>query len=108
MKVSRELASKRIDEYVTTVLLSKLKDKKADNAARFKIGWAHTMGMLCITDEQFADAKELGLVDAEGNIDAGGDLNVAGETQLGEPLGVDYGGTGATDAAGDDFAVRAE
>lgn len=69
MKVSRELASKRIDEYVTTVLLSKLKDKKADNAARFKIGWAHAMGMLRITDEQFADAKELGLVDAEGNID---------------------------------------
>jgi hypothetical protein len=69
MKVSRDLASKRIDEYMTTVLMPKLKDKKADNAARFKIGWAHTMGMLRITDEQFADAKEMGLVDAEGNID---------------------------------------
>ena len=69
MKVSRELASQRIDEYMTKVLLPTLKDKKADNAARFKIGWAHTMGMLRITDEQFADAKELGLVDAEGNID---------------------------------------
>jgi len=69
MKVSRELASQRIDEYMTKVLLPALKDQKADNAARFKIGWAHTMGMLRITDEQFADAKELGLVDADGNID---------------------------------------
>ena len=69
MKVSRELASQRIDEYMTKVLLPALKDHKADNAARFKIGWAHTMGMLCVTDEQFADAKELGLVDADGNID---------------------------------------
>lgn len=69
MKVSREVASRRIDEYMTTVLLSKLKDKKADNAARFKIGWAHAMGMIRITDEQFADMKEIGLVDADGNID---------------------------------------
>lgn len=38
------------------------------------------------------------VVDAEGNIEAGGNLNVAGETQLGEPLGVDYGGTGADNA----------
>ena len=69
MKVSRELASQRIDEYMVKVLMPKLNRGKEDNAARFKIGWAHTMGMLRITDEQFADAKELGLVDAEGNID---------------------------------------
>ena len=69
MKVSRELANQRIDEYMMKVLLPALKDQKADNAARFKIGWAHTMGMLRITDEQFADARELGLVDADGNID---------------------------------------
>lgn len=113
MKVSRELAGKRIDEYVTTVLLPKLKDKKADNAARFKIGWAHAMGMLRITDEQFADMKDLGLVDEEGNIDldlvrkgveagvetAGGELYVR---KLGIFLSaddltgmIDYVGTGA-------------
>jgi hypothetical protein len=69
MKVSRDLASQRIDEYMVKVLMPKLNRSKEDNAARFRIGWAHTMGMLRITDEQFADAKELGLVDAEGNID---------------------------------------
>ena len=84
MKVSRELASQRIDEYMVKVLMPKLKGGKDDNAARFKIGVAHTMGWLKITDEQFAEAKEMGLVDGEGNIDmelvrkgvAGGELFV--------------------------------
>lgn len=113
MKVSRDLASKRIDEYMTTVLLPKLKDKKADNAARFKIGWAHAMGMIRITDEQFADAKEMGLVDAEGNIDldlvrkgVDGGIAAAGGELYVKKLGIflsaddlskmiDYVGTGA-------------
>lgn len=69
MKVSRELASQRIDEYMVKVLMPKLKGGKEDNAARFKIGVAHTMGWLKITDEQFAEAKEMGLVDGEGNVD---------------------------------------
>lgn len=69
MKVSRELASQRIDEYMVKVLMPKLKGGKDDNAARFKIGVAHTMGWLRITDEQFADAKDAGLVDGDGNID---------------------------------------
>lgn len=69
MKVSRELASQRIDEYMMKVLLPRLKGGKSDNAARFKIGFAHTMGWLRITDEQFADAKDKGLVDGDGNID---------------------------------------
>ena len=69
MKVSREVASQRIDEYMMTVLLPKLKKGKEDNASRFKIGWAHAMGMLRVTDEQFAVAKDMGLVDGDGNID---------------------------------------
>lgn len=69
MKVSRELASQRIDEYMVKVLMPKLKGGKDDNAARFKIGVAHTMGWLRITDEQFADLKDGGLVDGEGSID---------------------------------------
>ena len=69
MKVSRELASQRIDEYMVKVLMPKLKGGKDDNAARFRIGVAHTMGWLRITDEQFADMKESGLVDGEGSID---------------------------------------
>ena len=51
------------------VLLPRLKGGKNDNASRFKIGFAHTMGWLRITDEQFADAKDVGLVDGDGNID---------------------------------------
>lgn len=69
MKVSREVASQRIDEYMVKVLLPRLKGGKGDNAARFNIGVAHTMGWLRITDEQFADAKNAGLVDGDGNID---------------------------------------
>lgn len=95
MKVSREIASQRIDEYMTKVLLSKLKDKKADNAARFKIGWAHAMGMIRITDEQFADMKEIGLVDGEGNIDLDlvrkgvkGGIETAGGELFVEKLGI--------------------
>ena len=69
MKVSREVASQRIDEYMVKILMPKLRGSKEDNAARFKIGFAHTMGWLRITDEQFADAKDAGLVDGDGNID---------------------------------------
>lgn len=69
MKVSREVASQRIDEYMTRVLLPRLKGGKGDNMARFKIGVAHTMGWLRITDGQFADAKDAGLADGDGNLD---------------------------------------
>lgn len=69
MKVSREVASQRIDEYMVRVLMPRLRGGKDDNEARFKIGVAHTMGWLRITDEQFADAKDAGIVDGDGNID---------------------------------------
>lgn len=69
MKVSREVASQRIDEYMVRVLMPRLRGGKDDNEARFKIGVAHTMGWLRITDEQFADAKDVGIVDGDGNID---------------------------------------
>jgi hypothetical protein len=69
MKVSREVASQRIDEYMVRVLMPRLGGSKDDNTARFKIGVAHIMGWLRITDEQFADMKDGGLVDGEGNID---------------------------------------
>ena len=95
MKVSREVASQRIDEYMTKVLLPRLKGGKGDNAARFKIGVAHTMGWLRITDEQFADAKDKGLVDGDGNIDMElvrkgvvGGLSAAGGELFIEKLGI--------------------
>ena len=95
MKVSRDLASQRIDEYMMRVLLPKLKGGKNDNAARFKIGFAHTMGWLRITDEQFADAKDKGLVDGDGNIDMElvrkgvvGGLSAAGGELFIEKLGI--------------------
>lgn len=69
MKVTRDVASQRIDEYMTRILMPRLRGGKDDNAARFKIGVAHTMGWLRITDEQFADAKDAGLVDGDGNVD---------------------------------------
>ena len=95
MKVSREVASQRIDDYMVKVLLPRLKGGKGDNAARFKIGVAHTMGWLRITDAQFEDAKAAGIADGDGNIDmelvrkaVEGGLSASGGELFVEKLGI--------------------
>lgn len=69
MKVTRDVASQRLAEYMKTVVLPGLKGGKKDNAARFKIGFGLGMGLIRITDEQYENLKELGAVDGDGAID---------------------------------------
>jgi hypothetical protein len=95
MKVTRDVVSQRIAQYVKTIMLPSLKGGKKDNWTKFKLGAACTMGWLGISDKQFEDMKEYGFVDSEGNIDVdlvrkavmGGVAEAGGEVYV-EKLGL--------------------
>lgn len=66
MKISKELADKRLAEFMETVVLPGLKGGKKDNSTRFKIGVALTMGWVKVTNEQYEDMKDCGIADQDG------------------------------------------
>lgn len=66
MKISKELADKRLAEFMETVVLPGLKGGKKDNSTRFKIGVASTMGWLRIPDDKYEDMVEAGIADKDG------------------------------------------
>ena len=94
MKIDRDLADKRIAEFLETVVLPGLKGGKKDNSTRFKIGVALTMGWTKITDEQYEDMRERGVADASGiDLDlmrkaVDGGVKAAGGEVLIEKLGL--------------------
>lgn len=94
MKIDRALASRRLAEFLETVVLPGLKGGKKDNATRFKIGVALTMGWVRITDDQYEDMKEHGVADESGiDLDllrkaVDGGVKAAGGEVLIEKLGL--------------------
>lgn len=66
MKISRELANRRLAEFLEKAVLPNLKGGKKDNLTRFKIGVSLTMGWVKVTDEQYEDMVAAGVADKDG------------------------------------------